>query len=526
MEQATKASTGSASVTERDSNTRGGLSVRAAMLASAKVLGFALTVPLPLLLVRALTLSEFGLYKQVFQILQDSLSLLGLHVAASAYYFMPRHPDKKPQVALNVLIFYGAIGSAVALAFAVYPGWVTLIFKSDELVPYIPMLGLAVMLWLLSSLLGVVTGANSEVRTAAVFTVVVQLSKSALLLAAGVIFHSVNAIVTAAVLQGALQCALLFHYLHRRFGKFWKSFDSALFKTQLSNAIPFGLGALAYVMQATLHNYFVSHYFGPYDFAVYAIGCFELPLLGMLLEAVISVLLPEVARREGEGDYSGILRLWASAVRKLAFFFVPAYALAFVVRRELITFLFTERYEAAVPIFAINLLAIFLFISVPTSIIRAFDDLKFFRLKLSMLMIPVEFVLLYVAIHLYGLIGAIAAYMLAQTFDLLVITWKILRRLGATSRHLRLLAPLWRISAATVLASVAAYAIRLSLEDKSKLVVLAVCGAAFGAVHLTSAFFAGAVTTDEKQQLRGALARFQRFGSALRGLATEGARQG
>src|SRR5262249_51487003 len=208
MEQATKASTGSASVTERDSNTRGGLSVRAAMLASAKVLGFALTVPLPLLLVRALSLQDFGLYKQVFQVLQDSLSLLGLHVAASAYYFMPRHPAKKPQVALNVLIFYGVVGSVVALAFAIYPRWVTLIFQSDELVPYIPMLGLAVMLWLLSSLLEVVTVANSEVKTAAAFTVIVQLSKSALLLAAGAVFHNVQSIVLAAVVQGALQCAL------------------------------------------------------------------------------------------------------------------------------------------------------------------------------------------------------------------------------------------------------------------------------------------------------------------------------
>ena len=509
---------------QKSSSSASGLTTRAALLTAAKVLGFALTVPLPLLLVRVLTQSDFGLYKQVFQILQDSLSLLGLHVAASAYYFFPRHPDKKPQVALNVLIFYSVVGAAAALVFAVYPQWVTLIFKSGELVPYIPLLGVAILLWLLSSLLEVVTVANSEVKVAVVFTVVVQLSKSALLIAAGAFFHSVHAIVLAATIQGALQCVLLFLYLRSRFGRFWQSFDRALFKTQLSNAIPFGLGALAYVMQATLHNYFVSHYFDPSAFAIYTVGCFELPLLGLMLEAVISVLLPEIARREGEGDYQGILTLWASAVRKLAFFFIPAYALAFVLRRELITFLFTSQYEAAVPIFAVNLLAIFLFISIPTSIIRAFDDLKFFRLKLSVAMIPLLFGLLYVSIHAFGLVGAIAAFIVGQTVDLGIIMWKILRRLNAGRGDIRRLAPLLRISVAAALGSLAAYLTRLLMLDSPSLAILIVSGAAFGVVHLTVAFLIGCVTSDEKDQLRSALARFQRFGAALLGAAATGAR--
>src|SRR5262249_47187001 len=110
--------------------------------------------------------------------------------------------------------------------------------------------------------------------------------------------------------------------------------------------------------------------------------------------------------------------------------------------------------------------------------------------------------------------------------DLGVITWKILRRLGASRRDVRLLAPLWSISAATVVASAAAYAVRLSLGDASKLAVLAACGAAFAAVHLITAFVAGAVTSDEKQQLRDAAARFQRFGDFVRGLTAAGARQG
>jgi O-antigen/teichoic acid export membrane protein len=491
------------------------LSVRAAMLAAAKVLGFAMTVPLPLMLVRVMTQTDFGLYKQVFQILQDSLSLLGLHVAASAYYFMPRYPEKRGQVALNVLIFYGTVGAALALVFCAYPRWVTWVFEGEGLVPYVPLLGIAIMFWLLSSLLEVVTVANSEVRVAAVFTIVVQFSKSALLLAAGLLFHSVHAIVLAALIQGALQCVLLFFYLRSRFGNFWQSFDRSLFKTQLSNAIPFGLGALAYVTQANLHNYFVSHYFDPSGFAIYSIGCFELPLLGLMLDAVISVLLPEAARREGQGDYQSILTLWASAVRKLAFFFVPAYALAFILRREIIVLLFTRSYEAAVPIFAVNLLAILLFISVPTSIIRAFDELKFFRLKLSCVMVPVMFGSLYFGIRFGGLLGAISAYMLVQNLDLAIIMARILKRLKATARDLRRLAPVVRIAAATAVSAGATALVHQVVNNLHPALVIIINGSVFAAIHLTISFLLGSITEDEKDQLKRLIARFQKPGSLL-----------
>jgi O-antigen/teichoic acid export membrane protein len=491
------------------------LTFRAALLAAAKIVGFAITIPLPLVLVRTPTQHDFGLYKQVFQILGDALTLLGLHVSVSAYYFMPRHPEKKAQVALNVLVFYGAVGSVVALLFAIYPRWITLIFKSDELVPYVPLIGFAILLWLLSSLLEVVAVANTDIGAAAFFTVLVQLSKSAMLMAAGTMFQTIEAIVWAAVVQGFLQCLLLFAYLHKKFGKFWRSFDRALFKTQLSNAIPFGLGALAYATQANLHNYFIAHYFDPAVFAIYAVGCFELPLLGLLLDAVISVLLPEVARREGEGDTEGIIALWASAIRKLAFFFIPAYTLLFVLRHEFITFLFTREYEASVPIFTVNLLGILLYITVPTSIIRAFDELKFFRLKLSLAMLPVSFAVLYFAVHSWGLIGVVSGYVFLLTLDLFIILARIGRRLGIAPRDLRRLAPVLRSVAAASVAAIVTVIVKIVLPHGHPFVTLAVCGSIFVIVHLAMAFAFGAVMAEEKQQLRELLARFYRFGSSL-----------
>lgn len=489
---------------------------RAALLAVAKIIGYALTLPLPLALVRLLSQSDFGLYKQAFQLVTTLVALLGLQISISVFYFMPRHPDKKPQVVMNVMIFYAVVAGLVALVFAVYPQSITPIYKTDDIVPLVPFIGLAIWLWLMSSLLEVVTIADGDVRSASAFTILLQLTKSALMVAAALIFRNVHAIIISAIFQGSIACVILFLYLKRRYGRFWRSFDYGLFKSQLGNALPFGLGALAFGTQADLHNYFVSHYFEPAMFAIYSVGCFDIPLLGMLYESVVSVLLPEVARLHVEGDKEGIISLWATAIRKLAFCYMPAYVLLFVMREEVITFLFTKQYSQSTIIFAINLLLLPLYLSVYTSFMRAFDDLRFFRLKLSIVMIPVTCALLYAGIHFAGLVGAVSACVIAQTIDVTVIVTKVARRLGVGSHDIRRLAPVLRTIAASAIAGVTAYVIKAALIDAHILVTLALCASAFAVVFLFAAFAMGAVTDDEKSELL----RFYRIGTRRLGFSS------
>lgn len=495
------------------------LTKRAAVLAVARILAFSLTIPLPLVLVRTLSQSEFGLYKQIFQIMMTVLALTGLGVNMSVLYFLPRNPDKKPQIALNVLAFYAVVGSVVALFFAVYPGWVTVIFKGDGLVPHVPLIGVAILLWLLSTVLEVVAVADNDIRSASVFIIVIQLTKSLLMMGAALLFGNVQAVVMAAVIQGAVQCLIMVWYLHRRMGRFWNTFDWPLFKAQLANALPFGIGALAYGMQADLHNYFVSHYFDPDQFAVYAVGCFQLPLLGMLLDSVISVLLPEVARREANADYEGIIALWAAAIRKLALFFVPVYVLMFVVRHEFITTLFTKNYVAAAPIFAINLLNILIYICVPTSILRSFDGLKYFRLKLSLAMIPVGAAALYIGIQTAGLVGAITAVVIVQTLDLAILVLAIARKLKMSSGDAWRFAPVLRTVGAAAVAGLCAFAVRLAFAGWHHFIVLVVCSIVFVAVWVLAAFVTGAVTRSEQDEMRVTLLKLCRSGSRRLGFS-------
>ncbi|HEY6403456.1 MAG TPA: oligosaccharide flippase family protein, partial [Blastocatellia bacterium] len=128
---------GTTSATEKHGG-QSGLTQRAALLMAANVIATAMSFALPLLLVRTMSQSDYGLYKQAFQIIQSALNLLNLQVAVSVFYFYERAPGKRLQVSLNVMLFYGLVGALVFLSFLVWPGWVTLIFHGAELVPHVP----------------------------------------------------------------------------------------------------------------------------------------------------------------------------------------------------------------------------------------------------------------------------------------------------------------------------------------------------------------------------------------------------
>src|SRR5262249_4096506 len=103
---------------------RNGIARRAALISGANVVAFAISFFVPLVIVRVLSIRDFGLYKQAFQILSSAGLMLNLQVSASAVFFMAREPQKKQQVAANVFIFYFFVGALVFLTFSIFPEWV------------------------------------------------------------------------------------------------------------------------------------------------------------------------------------------------------------------------------------------------------------------------------------------------------------------------------------------------------------------------------------------------------------------
>ena len=272
------------------------LTARAFWLMFAKTLGFAFTFILPPLLVRRLTQTEYGLFKQIFLVVGTATTLLPLGFGMSAYYFLPREDARRrAQVVFNILLFTAAVGALGGLALVLYPQLLGHIFSDSTLVEYGPLVGVVVFFWVVSSFLEIAAVANQETRVSTVFIISAQLTKTLFMLGALLAFGTLRALILASLAQGVLQTLILLGYLHARFPSFWRGFDWGMMRTQLAYSMPLGFAGLLYIVQTDLHNYFVSHSFSAADFAIYSVGCLELPLVGMLRESINSVMIPRVS---------------------------------------------------------------------------------------------------------------------------------------------------------------------------------------------------------------------------------------
>ena len=488
----------------------GSLTSRVFWLVFAKTLAFIFSFALPLLLVRRLSQTDYGLFKQAFLIASTASGILPLGFSTSAFYYLPRERERRGAIIFNILLFNCAVGGLACGVFLFYPALLEAIFNSPALVEYAPLIGLLVLLWIVSYLLEIVSIANSESRLSAIVIIGAQLSKTALMLGAAIAFASLRALLYAALIQSALQTVLMLYYLRARFGRFWREFDLSLMRAQLSYGLPLGLAALLAITLTDAHNYFVSYRFGPAAFALYSVGCFSLPLVGILIESIGSVMITRVSQLQKEMRTREIVLLTSRAMRKLAVVYFPLYAFLLVVGREFMIFLFTEQYAGSWPIFMINLTTLPFLILLVDPIMRSYAEHRFFFLKTRAVMVLILLVALWFGTGYLGLIGAITVVVAINLLNRLVETFKAWKIINVRWRDITLLKDVGKIAVASIAAGALAAAARLFVLGARPFVVLTVCGAVFACAYLACVWLLKVPTTEEREAVRSKILSAQR----------------
>lgn len=476
------------------------LSAQAVWLLGAKTFGFAMTVALPLVLVRGMSQEEFGLYKQVFLIVTTAVSILPLGFGMSAFYFLPREPRRQGSIVINILAFHALVGLAVAAFIFARPDLLAWVFNSPELAVHARSIAVVVLVWTLASFLEIIPVALQDVRASTGFIVASQFSKTLLLLIAALAVGTVDAIITAAIVQGALQIVVMCWYLHARFPRFWKAFDRSLLHSQATYALPLGGSSLMIKLQQDLHHMFVSNAFGPAAYAIYAVGCFKVPLIGILRESVGSVVLLRINELESRNEKRRILELVATAARRLAVVYFPAYALLMVTAPLLITVLFTKVYAESWTIFAIAITTTPFGVIVLDPVTRA-NEHRYFFLRLRTALLVAQTAVLWFYTGALGLDGVIAAVVAFGLLGWAITVHRMAHLLEFRRSDLRLFAALPRIAGAAAAAAagtIVLQAYTTGLADWAELLVSAMV---FGVLYLAIAVQLGEVLPEQLSSL-------------------------
>jgi O-antigen/teichoic acid export membrane protein len=329
---------------------------RAAVLAFGNVLTSLVGVASLAVLVRVLSVQEYATYRQVVLTYAFVTPLLTFGLPQSLYYYLPGAGERGRGVVLDNLLVLTAAGIAVFIALMLGGNGALARYFGNTSVADALMVMAAYPIFVLP--LGSVNAclvARGLAGRAAAFTVASRLVQLGSVIVAALVWRSAHAAAAAMVLGAAVTLpAGVALMLGATQGPFRVTFGGI--QEQLRFAAPVGITTAIGTAAATLDKLVVSGSCTAAEFATYANGSMEVPLVGMLTGSAMSVLLPEMSSLCKEGRAREALHLWQRAAVKSALGLFPAFVALMILGTEFVTTLYSVRYADSVPVFRVILL--------------------------------------------------------------------------------------------------------------------------------------------------------------------------
>ncbi|HZE89483.1 MAG TPA: oligosaccharide flippase family protein, partial [Verrucomicrobiae bacterium] len=345
------------------------------VLTAGRALAFGATFCIPIVLARSLDVAEFGTYKQVFLIFTTVYLMAQMGMAESLFYFIPHDPDRAGRFVANSTAALLAVGATAAAGLLAASATIGARFGNPALAKHLPLLGLFLLLSMGSAPLEIVLTARRKYAGAASTYCLSDVAKAICLVAPAALAAGVQGILAGAVLFAAIRLLAALAVYRRGLGS-ELSPDARLFASQLAYTVPMGLYVLVEIAQANLHQYAVSLHVAPAAFAVYAVGCLQIPLVEFVASPACNVMMVGIRDRLRSGDADAALAIWRDMTGKLALMIIPLVALLLICGGDLIRALFTEKYAASVPIFLLWTTSLAFQIFQTDGVLRAFAETR------------------------------------------------------------------------------------------------------------------------------------------------------
>jgi O-antigen/teichoic acid export membrane protein len=345
------------------------------VLATGRAPGVAIAFAIPLVLARTFDQAEFGTYKQLFLIYATLFGLAQLGMAESLYYFVPRDAAKAGRHAANAItalaiIGLGCVAALFALRFEISE-WLSNPALSTHLVP----LGWFLALMLTSAVFEIVLISRQKPAMAATAYALSDLARAACFVIPAALAYGLRGVMAGAVLFAATRAVITALALWREFGPDLR-IDARVLARQLAYALPFALAVGIEVLHLNWHQYAVAARFDAATFAVYAVGCLQVPVVDLIVTSAVNVMMVEMAAVK-ERHPATARWLWHDTITRLGFMIFPLAAFLIVMAREIITVLFTSAYAGSVPIFMLWSLTMLASVLVVDGVLRVFAQTKY-----------------------------------------------------------------------------------------------------------------------------------------------------
>jgi O-antigen/teichoic acid export membrane protein len=426
---------------------------KAGPLVLARLLGAGLTFCIPFVLARVLGKEEYGTYFQLFLIATTLYYVLPFGVVQSLYYFVPRADEKRPWLGQTLLYMSGAGLVAGTLVWTLL-GPVARQFNNPALLEFRAPLAAYTALLLGAFPLEISLTSQGRTKHSALVYAVSELVRMAAMVLPCLLGFGLHGMMLAVAGFALVRFVAAWVVVPRGTGPLLRP---GLWREQLVYAAPFGIAMALAIPQQNAHLYMVAGAVAPALYAVYRVGCSQLPLVDLLYTPTSEVLMVRLGELEKQGRLEEGVVAFREAAGKLAFAFLPFAAFLFAAAPEFIGTFYTAEYLAAVPIFRVSVLGVVLAILPMDGVLRARGHTRSI-LSSYLLKAVVTVPLVWVGVKQFGLMGAVVSWAVAEVVGKLALLVRVPAALSTPEHALRIrdVIPWRELSKASLAAAAAA----------------------------------------------------------------------
>lgn len=470
----------------------------AMVLMTGRGLGFIAAFAIPMVLARVFTQEEFGTYKQLFLIYGTLFGIAQVGMAESLFYFLPNEKQRGGSYVVNTMLVLGGVGLACLAGVWLLQTYIAQLLNNPDLVDYIPFVGFYLLFMLMAVLLEITMTVRKQHKAASFAYAFSDLFRAILYITPVLLFSDLHWLMLGAVGFAAMRLGATLVYVLREFRGSLTP-DKRLLENHLGYAIPFGFAIIIEVLQHNFHLYAVSYHFDVATFAIYAVGCLQIPLVDFLSSSTSNVMMTNMRSRMLDNDKAGACAIWLDTVRKLALILCPLVAGLVIMAYELITLLFTEMYVDSVPIFMFWTLGSLFTLLITDGVLRVLAETRFLILQ-NLIQLFLIVILIQWFLVTFGVIGAVLATILSTAICKAIAMWRIKTVLNLSLKQLLPWRSLGKCFFIATAAAVPALLIK-TLFVMHSLPLLLITGSIYCLSYFALLLLCGPMDESEKQML-------------------------
>jgi O-antigen/teichoic acid export membrane protein len=391
-----------------------GMAHQAAVLAVSRIANYGLMLISPLVLVRFLTVDDFGRYREFLLYASLLVTIAAFSIPESLLYFVPHHPGSVWRVARATGQLVAVVSVTVVGVFLV----VDLLVPGGLVGPYLVPVIIYVLLFV-------------NVDWWEPFWIAMRRPQWVLLYSGGRLMARMLVVVSVAIVTrsvGAIIIGLIVLEALRLVGAlvWWSTVDESrrepriahIRREQLRFCLPYGFSTLLVMLARNLGNLVIVKYLGAAALAQLTIGSYGDPIILAIRNSITEVLLPELVRRVKNSRHEALQLFHRTTVINCVFLF-PAAVVAAWYAEPLILTAFGPAYRPAVPVLEWYALLMVRSCFDFSPLLRAVNKTNWF-VAISATDLAVNGLALMVLLPLTGIVGAIIAQNIARLGDFIM----------------------------------------------------------------------------------------------------------